>query len=431
MDIGGNNKMFLLLSNNGKAAVIEYRYRLREDISREDLIKATRDAVDAFPYYSLKPVIDQKGRLDMVPNDNDLPVFIKDGTIRSLGSSDTNGYLFRVLYDGDEIAVEASHGIGDGRGIMAFSQTLVYYYLLHTGKDVDPEGMLYTKEDLKDNTITDNLLDRISEVTPADEETVPHEEYQPFGPTEEKALLNTPDTQRLVISWDSGKLIGKIKSLGATPLVFFHDLIAHTIYEYYDTGDKTVIGDVPVDLREKLGSRAQSNFTVNISIPIERGFFDLPDSERYQKLSDMLKERTSLEYLAYKMKEFGAFSAMLDQLPLNDDSFMKQMGDGEQGAPAPQRSYLLSNIGLMRLPRSVMEYVRDFDIYFTNLEPTPVYTMLTYGGRGMLIIGQNYADTGFARTLYEKLLKMDVDVSFRDDGVFCMDDVSLGRFDTV
>ena len=78
-----------------------------------------------------------------------------------------------------------------------------------------------------------------------------------------------------------------------------------------------------------------------------------------------------------------------------------------------------------------MEYVREFDIYFTNLEPTPVYTMLTYGGRGMLIIGQNYADTGFARTLYEKLLKMDVDVSFRDDGVFCMDDVSLGRFDTV
>lgn len=431
MDIGGNNKMFLLLSNNGKAAVIEYRYRLSENISREDLIKATRDAVDAFPYYSLKPVIDQKGRLDMIPNDDDLPVFIKDGTIRSLGSSDTNGYLFRVLYDGDEIAVEASHGIGDGRGIMAFSQTLVYYYLLHTGKDVDPEGMLYTKEDLKDNTITDNLLDRISEVTPADEGTVPHEEYQPFGPTEEKALLNTPDTQRLVISWDSGKLIGKIKSLGATPLVFFHDLIAHTIYEYYDTGDKTVIGDVPVDLREKLGSRAQSNFTVNISIPIERGFFDLPDSERYQKLSDMLKERTSLEYLAYKMKEFGAFSAMLDQMPLNDDSFTKQMGDGEQGTPAPQRSYLLSNIGLMRLPRSVMEYVRDFDIYFTNLEPTPVYTMLTYGGRGMLIIGQNYADTGFARTLYEKLLKMDVDVSFRDDGVFCMDDVSLGRFETV
>ncbi len=427
-DIGTNNKMFLLLSSAGKAAVIEYRYRLTEAISYDALIEATKDAVSSFPYFGLKPVVDKDGRLIMENNGGPMPVFKKDEKQRNLGSDDTYRYLFRVLYDDDEIDIEASHGIGDGRGIMAFSQTLIYYYLVHTGKSIDTEGMLYTKADLSDKTISDHLLDRILEITPVDivEETAVS---KIFCPTEKKVMSGTPYTKRLVLSWDFKKLMDKIKPLGASPLTFFHDLISSTMYEYYDVKDATVVADVPVDVREKLGSRAQSNFTINISIPIEREMTAKAQEERYKELKEKLNEKTKIEYLAYTMQGTGQFLSMIDQISLRDEAMLKMMESKASDSQEPMRSYLLSNIGLMKLPKDMMQYIKDFDIYFTNLEASPVFTMLTFGGRGMVIVGQNFEETGLIDAVYKKLKDMDVDADLKDYGRFTMDDANVKGFE--
>ena len=427
-DIGTNNKMFLLLSSAGKAAVIEYRYRLTEAISYDALLEATKDAVSSFPYFGLKPVVDKDGRLIMENNGGPMPVFKKDEKQRNLGSDDTYRYLFRVLYDDDEIDIEASHGIGDGRGIMAFSQTLIYYYLVHTGKSIDTEGMLYTKADLSDKTITDHLLDRILEITPVDivEETAVS---KIFCPTEKKVMSGTPYTKRLVLSWDFKKLMDKIKPLGASPLTFFHDLISSTMYEYYDVKDATVVADVPVDVREKLGSRAQSNFTINISIPIEREMTAKAQEERYKELKEKLNEKTKIEYLAYTMQGTGQFLSMIDQISLRDEAMLKMMESKASDPQEPMRSYLLSNIGLMKLPKDMMQYIKDFDIYFTNLEASPVFTMLTFGGRGMVIVGQNFEETGLIDAVYKKLKDMDVDADLKDYGRFTMDDANVKGFE--
>ena len=427
-DIGTNNKMFLLLSSAGKAAVIEYRYRLTEAISYDALIEATKDAVSSFPYFGLKPVVDKDGRLIMENNGGPMPVFKKDEKQRNLGSDDTYRYLFRVLYDDDEIDIEASHGIGDGRGIMAFSQTLIYYYLVHTGKSIDTEGMLYTKADLSDKTISDHLLDRILEIIPVDivEETAVS---KIFCPTEKKVMSGTPYTKRLVLSWDFKKLMDKIKPLGASPLTFFHDLISSTMYEYYDVKDATVVADVPVDVREKLGSRAQSNFTINISIPIEREMTAKAQEERYKELKEKLNEKTKIEYLAYTMQGTGQFLSMIDQISLRDEAMLKMMESKASDSQEPMRSYLLSNIGLMKLPKDMMQYIKDFDIYFTNLEASPVFTMLTFGGRGMVIVGQNFEETGLIDAVYKKLKDMDVDADLKDYGRFTMDDANVKGFE--
>lgn len=426
-DIGTNNKMFLFLSSGGKAAVIEYRYRLTEDISYDALLEATKDAVESFPYFGLKPVVDREGKLVMEDNDAPMPVFKKDDRLRNLGSEDTYRYLFRVLYGDDEIYIEASHGIGDGRGIMAFSQTLIYYYLVHTGKTIDTEGMIYTKADLSDKTLTDHLLERISEITPENnvEET---SVSKIFCPTEEKVMSGTPYTKRLVLSWDFKKLMDKIKPLGASPLTFFHDLISGTMYEYYDVKDATVVADVPVDVREKLGSRAQSNFTVNISIPITRDIIGKGREERYKSLRDKLGEKTKIEYLAYTMKGTAQFLTMIEQISLRDEAMLQMMESKASSTQEPMRSYLLSNIGLMKLPKDMMQYVKDFDIYFTNLEASPVFTMLTFGGKGMVIVGQNFEETGLINTVYSKLKAMDVDADLRDYGRFKMDDANVKGF---
>ena len=229
----------------------------------------------------------------------------------------------------------------------------------------------------------------------------------------------------------SSDLMSIIKPLGASPLTFFHDLIAGTMYEYYDVADRTVIADVPVDLREKLNSRAQSNFTANISLPIERELMALSDAERYRILRERLKKSISIENIAFKLKDAEALVAMLDALPLKDENILKQMGDPGQSAPEATRSYLLTNIGLMRLPDSMAKYVTGFDIYGTNLEATPVFILLTYQNKGMLIVGQNYEETGLVEAVYKKLLTMDIDAELRDDGRVRMDDAAVRGFEVL
>ena len=425
MDIGANNRLFLYPLGE-KAAVIEYRYTMDETVDDSRLIPAVRDAVESFPYMKLRPFIGSKGEIVMSDNDEALPVFEIDDKIRSFGSQDTGGYLFRVLYGGNNIYIEASHGVGDGRGILSFSQTVIYYYLLNLGKQVETEGLIYTKKDIGDKTLTENLLERIKEVK-ADTDIDLSAPENLFWQPEEKVYIGTADTRRFVISWNQKELMERIRSLSATPLVFFHVLLARTMYEYYNLSDVTIAADVPVDLRGKLSSRAQSNFTVNVSLPITAMDIHLNDTQLYSILRDRLKEITTIEKLAGRLQSGLYLYDMLDNINLNDEKEIEQLENLLKSAVL-SRSYLLSNIGNIKMPAGMMEHVLDVDIYFTNAEATPVYTMLTYKEKGMLIIGQNFREDGFVKAICDRLSDFGLKNELFDGGIIRMDNADCRRF---
>ena len=55
--------------------------------------------------------------------------------------------------------------------------------------------------------------------------------------------------------------------------------------------------------------------------------------------------------------------------------------------------------------------------------------MLTFGGRGMVIVGQNFEETGLIDAVYKKLKDMDVDADLKDYGRFTMDDANVKGFE--
>ncbi|MBQ9304149.1 hypothetical protein [Butyrivibrio sp.] len=426
VNIGANDLLFLFLSFGGKAAVMTYKYKLDASIDVTALERAVKSAVEAFPLYGLMPVIDKDGHIMMQQDQDPLPVYPDDGEVACLGSSETNGYLFRVTYIDDQITITVSHALGDGRGIMNFTVTLLYHYLVNTGHDIDPQGMIYTQEDIGDPAVTESMIDKLEKVDvsePFEKKAV----LEPFFAPEEKIYMGTPDTKRFIISWDHSVFKAKIKSEGATPVVFMHDLIAGAMYEYYDLKDETISACVPVDLRDKLGSRAQTNFTVNVDIPIDKELLQLPVNERYRRLKEDLDEKAGIDRIAASFEGLKPFLDMVSSLSVNDMDKLGQTSDIVHTSK-PDRSYLLTNFGLLKLPEDIKRYVSDADVCLTDLESTPVYMMLTYGNKGMLLIGQNYEESGLAEKISHKLKAAGIDNKLEDKGLIRQDDVDISKF---
>ena len=63
---------------------------------------------------------------------------------------ENNGFMLRVLYFNHRIGVEIFHGLSDGLGALEFLKTLVYQYLLLSGKDVKDEGLILLPETIPD-----------------------------------------------------------------------------------------------------------------------------------------------------------------------------------------------------------------------------------------------------------------------------------------
>ena len=428
MEFGNNNKMFLYLSLGDKAATMEYMYDLKESIDEGLLKGAVANALKAFPFFRLKPYISAQGKLIACENDAEVPVYKADGKNVRLGTKDTNGYLFRVTYLGNRITVIASHGIGDGRGISSFAQTVVYYYLTAKGHIIDTQGLIYTMEDALDTTIKDILTDKVKSMEFKSQEAAPLENPRFFSPCDEKVYFGTPDTRQFRIIWEQDKFIKTVKSIGGTPLVFVHTIIARAMYEYYNLTNENIIGNVPVDLRERLNSRAQSNFTTNVNLVItgEDLKKDMPSC--MSLLRERLKAATDLDKMLNDIANFSFIYDYLDEITLEDETGLNAFKEQIVKKP-PVRTYLLTNIGAVKLPVDMVPLVDNVDISVTNLESTPVFTMLTYENRGTLIIGQNYEDTGFISVLRDVFNKYGIDTTLSDCGLIRSDAVNIMDFE--
>ena len=426
MDIGANDKFFLYITNAGKAATIEYNFILEKKVDPMLLNKATSDAISVFRLFTMQPIVDKDGSLRMIENKKTMPVFKRDSLVRSLGSEDTNGYLFRILYDENQVIIEASHGLGDARAVLSFSMTLLYYYFLNIGYDVETQGLIFTKKDLTNPTLLDNMLERISSVKHETKVTT-QQPAKVFVPTEPKVCMGTAETRTFSIAWNQESLKEILNTYEATPVVFFHMIISRTMKDYYNLSDESLVANVPVDLRPMLDSHSQSNFTFNVNLPIYQEDFSLNDADLIKKLKTMLKENSRLENLADSIMQTIPAYNKLDDISLRDEDAVKRFSNNLSNIVSG-RTYLLSNIGKIKMPENMASLIKDVKLKSTNLEATPVYVLYTYKNLGRLMIFQNYTNDGFVQALSDKLRCYGLINELEDLGLTKMDDADVLKF---
>ena len=126
-----------------------FSYFLRSEVVLQDIVepqilgKAVETAFLRFPYFSATLCKDEHGYY-AAPN-NAPPVILQDDSKVILNSPEVNGHLIVVSCHEDRIVFSICHCITDGRGILPFIKTVLYYYLTgRYGMELDSSGICLT-----------------------------------------------------------------------------------------------------------------------------------------------------------------------------------------------------------------------------------------------------------------------------------------------
>ena len=216
-------KIFLYNTHETVACVPRHTIRMKDRVRPDKLREAVEQALLRFPHMMLSVERTETGfryRTNVRP----AVVLPFDGVSAryTIGSADTNGYLFLVGYHEDTIYMEYQHSISDGRGFEEFIRCVLFQYLKNCGCPVENDGTVramdtrWTPEESADGY--EQLADR---------------EFSPEGIWKKPEAVHAPAVQ-----WEAaaGEVVSEItfpfsqlhacaKRIGVSPLSIIAPLI--------------------------------------------------------------------------------------------------------------------------------------------------------------------------------------------------------------
>lgn len=128
-----------------ESEVIEIR--LKKKVTGSFLNEALRTAMKRYPYFNTK-LIEKDGDFYIVQNEQSL-IAKRTKELARLGHISCGYHLIDITYYNCSVYVSFHHALCDGRGVLPFVETLIYYYCgLAYGRKPCPEGVRLTEESL-------------------------------------------------------------------------------------------------------------------------------------------------------------------------------------------------------------------------------------------------------------------------------------------
>ena len=116
----------MLYATSHGSYTVRFHLRLDQKIDGQKLRSALDKTARRYPYFcvSLK-----RNEREFYYEINDRPVaLLHTNKAITLGSSETNGHIWAVCYDGEDLFIDYFHGRSDGTGMYALIATLLYHY---------------------------------------------------------------------------------------------------------------------------------------------------------------------------------------------------------------------------------------------------------------------------------------------------------------
>ena len=380
-------KYFFYVDKNGGCSAESFVFELTEKVDKEVLRKAAQKTVSCYPLFGMRPVVDQEGSLYLT--ENDLPVEIGEsgGKTKYLGTEETNGYLFRIICDGNVLRIHAHHSLGDGRTVLSFGMTLIYYYLILSGVPVDPEGKLYTEEDLGEPTLLNSFLKDVKAVETGE----PHGAYLPeqvFSFPDEKKEEKAEEDLYLV-SWPSQEMIRYTREHQVKPTAFIAAVIGSVIHTLFPVGNQHIVFGFPVDMRTRMKSRSQRNYIGNIRLPYYPQYRNLDFDEQTKRLKADMDVQMDASNIIPRVKALETvIDAMMQEPLLAKDHHQAAPDSPRKREGAVAQTILLTNIGRLAVPEAMTPFIADVRSFASAQGGKAAAGLLTVGERGTLFVGQ-------------------------------------------
>lgn len=264
-----------------------------------------------FPYFYVKAVVRDN---DVYPVPNPLPMTVRNSWEPiNFNSQESNYHLAAWKYDGTRLALEISHSLTDGAGILPYVKSALYLYLCRkTGLELDPAGIHLPGEEIPASE-TGNPFAGM-DIDGAEEPMYTKKPIEDFYRVKREG---DPQPQFHCIKMAESQLIRYCRDFDGSPNAMIAVLLARAARKYDPDSEKTVSVSIAIDHKAMLGARENYRLFANVielDFPKSRSLDDLMQSCTVARGQMMLQAQP--ENSLWAMKNRKLTNAKLGQLPL-------------------------------------------------------------------------------------------------------------------
>ena len=342
---------------------------LKENIDPNILKKATIDALKRFPSLCVK--LKRGAFWYYLEHNYNTPIIEEEDPylFNSVHIHTHNGFMFTVSYFGRRISLEMFHALTDGTGASEFLKTIVYYYLIHTGKDIKNDGSVQTDEveKLSAETLDDFNENYESKVK------APDKEPRAFQMKGKYYKDNWTGLVQLIADVDNLKQVAH--KYDATITGLMGAVILYSLYNVYFKDKKTPKHNLrlflPINARKYFNSHSMRNFMLYTRTTGEFRNKSLTFEDVVGYVKDTLSKVNRDLLMRQLVSNVNIEKNFLVKiLPLPIKNFIMRIAYKMHGQDSNTVSF--SNLGKLTIPEDMSPFIERFEFMIGVSKLSPV-----------------------------------------------------------
>lgn len=379
-----------------ESEVVEVRFK--QKVSGSFLNQALLQTGKRYPYFNTK-LIEKDGDFYIVQNGQAM-IAKRTKELARLGHISCGYHLVDITYYDYSIFIAFHHALCDGRGIMPFIETLLYYYCnFKYEPKKPPEGVRLAEDPLLPGETVDPFLQEyafdkekkfieLSRDAYAIPENVPSEEV-----TNYRYEMKIPAEPYMKLC----------KENHATPVILLSLLMSRAIAELYPGYDKPIHANIATDMREALDCpNTFKNCVKSMILPYSRAFSGKPLTQQATEYRELLKAQRDRDYCR---KEANAMMGLFDKLD-SLDSYEEKQKRMTFFEGMTLDTYIVSYLGQFKLGENAA-YIDEIHLYNSGTTGLGI-NMIACGEYFVLDFKQNFTSDNYVKAFSAQLDKLGV-----------------------
>ena len=382
----------MLYATSHGSYTIRFHLRLDERIDRQKLRTAVDKTAQRFPYFC---VTLRRNEREFYYEVNSKPVaLLCTNQPITLGSPQTNGHIWAVCYDGEDLFIDFFHGRSDGTGAYALIATLLYYYFdEHDIPGIKTLDTPVSEQETRDPVDGLPLLDLSKLHFPASPKALNLMKLSGLEHMDGKGLI-----LKLMIPEDS--FLPFTRTNDGTPGIMLSVLIARAIERVHPQHEAPLISNYVVNARPMLKAKDTFHNCTN------RVVFHYDDRIRQMPLDrqcTVYRGKTFIqadeETIVQGMTVAGSMAQMILDIP--DFSAKSKTAGQAMAGTFDAATYMVSYVGKWKYPQ-LGNHIKEFWTE-TPVGPFPLIEIAAVNGNIFVSFLQPFSDRRYYDALLDEL----------------------------
>ena len=382
----------MLYATSHGSYTIRFHLRLDHGIDGKKLRIAVDRTAHRYPYFCVSL---RRNEREFYYEENDRPVaLLHTSQAVTLGAPQTNGHIWAVCYDGDNLFIDFFHGRSDGTGVYALIATLLYYYL--DERDIPGIKTLDTpvsEQETRDPVDDLPLIDLARLNLPASPKAFNLMKASGLAHVDGKGLI-------LKLMIPEASFIPFTRSNDGTPGIMLSVLIARAIERVHPEHEAPLVSNYVVNARPMLKADDTFHNCTN------RVVFHYDDRIRRMSLDRQCTAyrgktfvQADEDRVVQGMTVAGSVARMILELP--DFSTKARIAGQAMAGTYDAATYIVSYVGRWKYPQ-LGRHIREFWTE-TPVGPFPLIEIAAVNGNIFVSFLQPFEDRRYYDALLDEL----------------------------